>query len=438
MLATRALQYIRVSGGLAARRQRIQRCASAVADARALGLGLEPERTPIAVPSPDNGRTGINRGTGWGAGVDGWRDDMQLAAAELIAPALAFGALEVLDAPTALTRANGQFEEHNGARSFGLLGEGCMARALEALAASIDSSEEADAAHRLAWFICRAMRRVEGCATMSATSAVRGVLSYVLICADELRARGLVSEPQIVVAEELRRVLKVQALCSYAAQSARMHAEGMLVDLASFWKRMGEDSCKPEMKAVIGKSLAAYPHGGLKVVMLSKPSFCPKSCDPMYMGTACTISLTQITTSAIPRLLTCDVQKFLTATFMAHLALWGKPLGDVDDRRFLLDLHNRLGRRHCFQDLFGINRHANTTNGSDFMMIVCADDCPIHAQLVAARVGRLKCLDLLDRASGIRRKIHKLYASGRPVIGRRAVAEGLFEPETEWIQGPLY
>ena len=71
-------------------------------------------------------------------------------------------------------------------------------------------------------------------------------------------------------------------------------------------------------------------------------------------------------------------------------------------------------------------------------MLVCADDCKIHAELVAARVGRLKCLDLLDRERGIRRKIHELYASGRPVIGRRAVAEGLFKAETEWIQGPLY
>ena len=109
-----------------------------------------------------------------------------------------------------------------------------------------------------------------------------------------------------------------------------------------------------------------------------------------------------------------------------------------DDRRFLLDLHHRLGRRHCFPKTSGLGLHSNTTNGSDFMMIVCADDCEIHAELVAARVGRLKCLDLLDREKGIRRKIHELYASGRPVIGRRAVAEGLFKPETEWIQGPLY
>ena len=432
----RAVRILPVRGRVALRRQRAQRISGIVADAKAFGLRQQVERTLIAVPSASNERRKSNQGA---RAADGWRDEMQLAAAGLIAPALAYGALEVLHAPTALARANAQFEEHNGSRSFGLLGEGCMARALEALAASVSSSEEADAAHRLAWFICRAMRRVEGCATMSATPAVQGVLSYVLVCADKLHESGFMSDAQLVVAEELRRGLKVQALCSYAAQSARMHAEGMLVDLASFWKRMGEDSCKPEMKAVIGKSLAAYPHGGLKVVMLSKPSFCPKSCDPMYMGTACTISLTQITTSAIPRLLTCDVQKFLTATFMAHLALWGKPLGDVDDRRFLLDLHNRLGRRHCFRDLFGIaSQHSNTTNGSDFMMIVCADDCPLHAQLVAARVGRLKCLDLLDRASGIRRKIHELYCSGRPVIGRRAVAEGLFEPETEWIQGPLY
>jgi hypothetical protein len=314
-----------------------------------------------------------------------------------------------------------------------------MARALEALAASVGSSEEADAAHRLAWRILRALRRVEGYATISATAAVRGVLSYVLVCADKLRARGLMSEPQFVVAEELRRVLKVQALCSYAAQSARMHAEGVLVDLRLFWERMNEDTCKEEMVSVIGNYLSAHPRGGLKVVMLAQVSFCPQTCDPMYMATACKMSHKEITTKAIPRLLTCDAQKFLTAAQMAHLALWGKPLGDVDDRRFLLDLHNRLGRRHCFDSLFGINSsHSNTTNGSDFMMIVCADDCPIHAQLVAARVGRLKCLDLLDRASGIRRKIHELYASGRPVIGRRAVAEGLFQPETEWIQGPLY
>ena len=69
---------------------------------------------------------------------------------------------------------------------------------------------------------------------------------------------------------------------------------------------------------------------------------------------------------AIPRLLTCDVQKFLTATLMAHLALWGKPVGDIDDRRFLLDLHHRLGRRHCFPKTFGLGLHSNTTNGSDF------------------------------------------------------------------------
>ena len=117
-----------------------------------------------------------------------------------------------------------------------------MMRALEALAASVRSSDEADAAHRLAWRILRAMRRVEGCATMSATRALTGVFSYVLVCADKLRARDLMSEPQFVVAEELRRVLKVQALCSYAAQSARMHAEGVLVDLALFWQRMNEDT----------------------------------------------------------------------------------------------------------------------------------------------------------------------------------------------------
>ncbi len=314
-----------------------------------------------------------------------------------------------------------------------------MMRALEAAAASIDSSDEADAAHRLAWRILRAIRRVEGYATMSATAALRGVLSYVLVCADQLRELGLMSEPQFVVAEELRRVLQVQALCSYAAQSARMHAEGVLVDLALFWERMDEDSCKDEMNAVIGKSLVAHPLGALNVVMLAQVSFCPQTCDPMYLATACKISYNEITTTAIPRLLTCDGQKFLTAAQMAHLALWGKPVGDVDNRRFLLDLHDRLGAQHCFPSTFGLrDRHSNTTNGSDFMMIVCADDCPIHAELVAARVGNLKCLDLLDREQGIRRKIHKLYCSGRPVIGRRAVAEGLFEPETEWIQGPLY
>ena len=314
-----------------------------------------------------------------------------------------------------------------------------MARALEALAASVSSSEEADAAHRLAWFICRAMRRVEGCATMSATPAVQGVLSYVLVCADKLHESGFMSDAQLVVAEELRRVLKVQALCSYAAQSARMHAKGVLVDLALFWQRMNEDSCKDEMRAVIGKSLVAHRRGALKVVMLGQVSFCPQTCDPMYMATACEMSYNEIITTAIPRLLTCDAQKFLTAAQMAHLALWGKPLGDVDGRRFLLDLHYRLGAGHCFPSTFGLRDcHSNTTNGSDFMMIVCADDCKIHAQLVAARVGNLKCLDLLDRERGIRRKIHELYASGPPVIGRRVVAEGLFKAETEWIQGPLY
>jgi len=435
MLASRAPQYIRASGGLALRRQRAQRVSTAVADALALGLRLQPESTPIAVPPASNERRKSGGGT---ESSRHWPDRMQLAAAKLIAPALAFGSLVVLHAPTALLRANAQFEEGNGSRSFGLLSEGCMIRALEALAASVGSSEEADAAHRLAWFVCRAMRRVEGCATMSATCAVQGVLSYVLVCADKLHESGFMSDAQLVVAEELRRVLKVQALCSYAAQSARMHAKGVLVDLALFWQRMNEDTCKDEMQDVIGKSLVAHSHGALKVVMLSQVSFCPQTCDPMYMATACEISHNEITTVAIPRLLTCDAQKFLTAAQMAHLALWGKPLGDVDGRRFLLDLHYRFGE-HCFPSTFGLrDRHSNTTNGSDFMMIVCADDCPLHAQLVAARVGRLKCLDLLDRASGIRRKIHELYCSGRPVIGRRAVAEGLFEPETEWIQGPLY
>jgi hypothetical protein len=432
MLASRALQYIRVSGGLAARRQRIQRISGIVADAKAFGLRQQVERTPIAVTPSSNERRRSSDGK------RRWPEPLQLAAAKLVEEALAFGSLEVLHPTTALLRANGQFEEGNGARSFGLLGDGCMMRALEALAASVRSSDEADAAHRVAWRILRALRRVEGYATISATSAVRGVLSYVLVCADQLRARGFMSEPQFVVAKELRRVLQVQALCSYAAQSARMHAEGVLVDLARFWKRMDEESCKPEMTAVIGDSLSAHPCGALNVILLSNPSFCPESFNPMYMATACKISLNEITTTAIPRLLSCNVQQFLTATFMAHLALWGKPVGDVDGRRFLLDLHDRLGQ-HCFPDLFGIaSRHSNTTNGSDFMMIVCADDCPIHAQLVTARVGNLKCLDLLDREQGIRRKIHELYCSGRPVIGRRAVAEGLFEPETEWIQGPLY
>ena len=436
MLAARALQITRVRGGLAARKLRAQRVSTAVADAKELGLRLQVERKLIAVSPPSNERRRSNQGAR--AAAD-WRVDMQLAAARLIAPALAFGALEVLHPTTALLRANAQYEEGNGSRSFGLLGEGCMARALEALAASVSSSEEADAAHRLAWCILRAMRRVEGCATMSATRALTGVLSYVLVCADKLRARGLMSEPQFVVAEELRRVLQVQALCSYAAQSARMHAEGVLVDLALFWQRMNEDTCKDEMQAVIGKSLVAHPCGALNVIMLAQVSFCPQTCDPMYMATACKMSLKEITTTAIPRLLTCDAQKFLTAAQMAHLALWGKPVGDVDDRRFLLDLHRRFGGGHCFRNLFGIaSQHTNTTNGSDFMMIVCADDCPLHAQLVAARVGNLKCLDLLDREQGIRRKIHELYCSGRPVIGRRAVAEGLFKPETEWIQGPLY
>ena len=432
----RAVRILSVRGRVALRRQRIQRVSTAVADALALGLRLQPESTPIAVPPPSNDRRKSNQGAR--AAAD-WQDEMQLAAAGLIAPALAFGTLEVLHAPTALLRANAQFAEHNGSRSFGLLGEGCMARALEALAASVSSSEEADAAHRLAWFICRAMRRVEGCATMSATCAVQGVLSYVLVCADKLRARGLMSEPQFEVAKDLRRVLKVQAMCAFAAQSARMHAEGVLVDLALFWQRMNEDTCKEEMRDVIGKSLVAHPGAALNVVMLSQVSFCPQTCDPMYMATACEISYNEITTKAIPRLLTCDAQQFLTAAQMAHLALWGKPLGDVDDQTFLLDLHYRMGAHHCFDSLFGIySSHSNTTNGSDFMMIVCADDCKIHAELVAARVGNLKCLDLLDREQGIRRKIHELYCSGRPVIGRRAVAEGLFEPETEWIQGPLY
>ena len=52
MLASRALQYIRVSGGLALRRQRAQRVSTAVADALALGLRLQPECDPIAVPPP--------------------------------------------------------------------------------------------------------------------------------------------------------------------------------------------------------------------------------------------------------------------------------------------------------------------------------------------------------------------------------------------------
>ena len=436
MLASPALLRSLPIGRLAARQLRIQRVSTAVADALALGLRLQPESTPIAVPPASNERRKSGGGT---ESSRHWPDRMQLAAAKLIAPALAFGSLVVLHAPTALLRANAQFEEGNGSRSFGLLSEGCMIRALEALAASVRSSDEADAAHRLAWRILRAMRRVEGCAAILATAAVRGVLSYVLVCADELREHGFMSDDQYVVAEELRRVLQVQALCSFAAESARMHAEGVLVDQALFWKRMDEESCKPEMQAVIGESLVAHRRGALKVVMLGQVSCCPQTCDPMYMATACEMSYNEITTTAKPRLLTCDAQKFLTAAQMAHLALWGKPLGDVDGRRFLLDLHYRLGAGHCFPSTFGLRDcHSNTTNGSDFMMIVCADDCKIHAQLVAARVGNLKCLDLLDREKGIRRKIHELYCSGRPIIGRHAVAEGLFEPETEWIQGPLY
>ena len=129
MLATRALQYIRASGGLAARRQRIQRISGIVADAKAFGLRQQVERTPIALPSASNERA-------LSGALRRWPEPLQLAAAELVEEALALGALKVLHAPTALLRANAQFEEGNGSRSFGLLGDGCMARALEAKTAT--------------------------------------------------------------------------------------------------------------------------------------------------------------------------------------------------------------------------------------------------------------------------------------------------------------
>jgi hypothetical protein len=211
---------------------RQMRFAAYIAGARATGLALPPRPKPLATPPKDTkswqgtedaggGRMTVARAV---EGESGCIDPRYIVQAVSMAPwVVAALALMVLHAPTKFLVVSAQVEFGNGMRTYALLSEGSLLRAVAAVSLST-AMIECDALHRLLWAIWEGMKIVKpapGKPSISKGKAVQTAFSVILRFGETI----LKSDPgAFAVVEAVRNLLGCTALCSFAALNASYHS----------------------------------------------------------------------------------------------------------------------------------------------------------------------------------------------------------------------
>ena len=419
------------------------RLATHVARAMGVASALEPEKPRARIAKRPSGKEWLtsNMGMSVARNAAGLVDPdcatgICLALAERHASlAVALLAILVLHAGTKALCANYLVETGAGARTHAILSGSCLFRILACVAIGSATSPECRAAHALSWAIFEAVNaQLPG---TNCVNALQAVLSLTLIYAPTW-ANLAPSDLETVLL--IRKVLGVQALCSYAARNAEYHNGDPLLDLCGFWEKMNLHSSKEAVLAIYGANLKRFKAACVPILIMAVVSFCPTTGRPVVAATVCDASYLDATLVGTARFVS-DLQRFFAFIQLVHLSLWGKQIDGLSETHYLLHMAKLL--RPCVASAFGVggsDSAGRSAPGTFFGCKLCAAaivNDRARSQLPAlleARVGVWHTLRLLD--DPVRRAAFDVYNSGVPVTGDRKVGKLIFGPPKKWRLAP--
>ena len=408
-----------------------------VAHAMGVASALKPERprAPIAErPSGNNWNVpglGLDAARTLAGGIDPScaMGIVYAVAMQNASFAVALLAILVLHASTKALCANYLVETGAGARTHAILSGNCLLRILVCVAIGSSTSIHCAAAHALSCYIFDAVKARH---KTYAVRAVQAVLSLTLIYAEKWN----LTTDEMATVLMIRKVLGVQALCSYAARNAEYHSGDPLNDLCGFWDKMMLNSSKDAVLAIYGASLKSFQAACVPILIMAIVSFCPRTGLPVVAMTVCDLSYLDATLEGTARFVS-DLQRFFAFINMVHLSLWAKPIDGLSATHYLLHIAKRL--RPCVAGAFGVgggtsplHERGPAANATSFGCKLCTaaivnDDARARLPaLLEARVGMWRTLPLLE--DPVRRAAFDVYNSGVPVTGDRKVAKLIFGP----------
>jgi len=343
--------------------------------------------------------------------------------------------LFVLHAPTKLLVVSAQIELGNSNRTYALLSEGSILRAIVAVSLSTTVMVECDALHRLLGAIWEGMKIVKpapGKPSISKGKAVQTAFSVILRFAETI----FKSDPNaFAVVEAVRNVLGCTALCSFAALNASYHSGEALQKLEDFWKALNAASSKDVVVSIFGASFKMCQNGAVPMLMISQCGWCPETGWPVFAAAACLVSYPEITMTGMARLVVSSLHRFLVYCRMIHCGLSGQKPAGVDVTQYLLDLALRIPYM-CVDKLFGLNGHTNVNLGSTVCMVPLLGASDERDFLMGAGVGVFGTLPLLDRK--VFRAIFDLLKRAPFITGDHGIYKAMFGQEQKWVPGPLW
>ena len=447
---------------------------AAVEAAKKKGMRLPKVDEPFVKPAkssrdwqnhPDGGgRLGMNAARAAEGTSNKVHSHYIVKAASLASIGLMALSLLVLDATVKFHVVSYQIETGNGFRSYALLSGASLLRALAGVSLLRDGYDACEALHRMFWYMFLEMDEVEPASNKQPITkgrAVLIVLSVTLRFAEEIFKKDPVA---LSVIETIRNVLGVTALCGFAARNCSYHSgevairvrnfnvprrrdwfDGVVRDeqdlsitqalqaLEDFWNSMNEATSKDAVVPIFGDSLSLHQDGAVSMLVLSQCGWCPRTGDPVIVGTVCDVSQPEITMYGMARLVMSPAQRFLTYCRLIHCGESGQKPADIDETQFLLDLACRSPYM-CMDKLFGLNGHSNVNLGSTVCFVPLLDACHERDLLMRARVGVFQTLPLLDRE--VFRAIYDILKRDPIVTGDHGIIDTLYGPEQKWVPGP--
>ena len=101
--------------------------------------------------------------------------------------------------------------------------------------------------------------------------------------------------------------------------------------LVEFWKKMDAQSSKDAVVSILGASLNMCQNGAVPMLILSRCGWCPRTGDPVIVGTVCVVSHPEITMQGMARLVVSPAQRFFTYCRLIHCGQSGQKPADVDE-----------------------------------------------------------------------------------------------------------
>ena len=448
---------------------------AAVDAATKKGLSLPKVAQPFVLPPADSSRSWTNHPDGGermgmaavraAEGTSNKVDLRYIAKAAVMAP-LALMALSilVLHAETKFHVVSYQIETFNASRTYALLSGASLLRALAGVSLLRDGYDACEALHRMFWAMFNGMDEVEplpGHEPITKGRAVQIVFSVTLRFAEEIFKNDPVA---LSIIETIRNVLGVTALCAFAARNCSYHSgevairvrnfnvprrrdrfDGVVRDeqdlsitqalqaLEDFWNSMNVLSSQNAVVSIYGDSLSLHQDGAVEMLVLSQCGWCPRTGDPVIVGTVCPVSYAEITMRSRARLVVSPVQLFLTYCRLIHCGQSGQKPADIGETQYLLDLAGRVPYM-CMNKLFGLNGHSVVNLGSTVCFVPLLDASRERDLLMRARVGVFQTLPLLDRE--VFRAIYDILKRGPIVTGDHGIIDTLYGPEQKWVPGP--